>query len=377
MDDAGLAAHLAALGLAPAAADLYLRLLAEDGRDGGEGDGGGSGGGGDGADGPASGSTDGSPDGFVDAADSGAAAALVDAGLAAGPPDGCGPLVPVPPDGALELLAGRRALRLAEARAAVTGAYERYRRRTPAVPCAVAAEEATGAEAERRIGEALAGARQEVLCFDPPPYPPSGAGGGGADGGGAGGAGGTAAVTALLRRGVRHRVVYTRAALARPGYLTDRVQPRVDAGEEARVLAELPVGLTIVDDRVAFVGQPPPACADARGGVHVVLVVRPGALLTALRALFGLLWERALPLQPPGPARSAAAPPASGGAYRPGPAERRILAMLVAGVPDSQIIRELGVSRRTFFRRMERLMTHTGATSRFQLALHAQRRGWL
>jgi hypothetical protein len=51
--------------------------------------------------------------------------------------------------------------------------------------------------------------------------------------------------------------------------------------------------------------------------------------------------------------------------------------MLVAGAPGSRIIREPGVSRRTFFRRMELLMAQAGAGSRFRPALQAQRRGRL
>jgi len=35
------------------------------------------------------------------------------------------------------------------------------------------------------------------------------------------------------------------------------------------------------------------------------------------------------------------------------------------------------VSRRTFFRHLEKLMTSAGATSRFQLALYASHNGWL
>jgi DNA-binding CsgD family transcriptional regulator len=37
----------------------------------------------------------------------------------------------------------------------------------------------------------------------------------------------------------------------------------------------------------------------------------------------------------------------------------------------------LGISRRTFFRYLERLMNRTGASTRFQLALHAARENWL
>ncbi|MFP8884655.1 MULTISPECIES: helix-turn-helix transcriptional regulator [Streptomyces] len=267
--------------------------------------------------------------------------------------DPVGGLVPVPPASALELLSRRETLRLEEARLAVARAYERYRRRTPSAVGGSVAEEVTGGDIERVLGEALGGARREVLRFDSPPYfwdTERGA----------------KEEVGQLRRGVRYRVVYTRESLARPGYLTENVQPCVDAGEEARVVSGLPVKLMVVDDRVGFVSM---SIADVDVS-RSMLVVRPSALLAALRALFEAYWDRALPVHPDS---GAAAP----GGARPGPAERRILAMLVAGVPDSQIIRELGVSRRTFFRRMELLMAQAGAGSRFQLALQAQRRGWL
>ncbi|UGY92007.1 LuxR family transcriptional regulator [Streptomyces gobiensis] len=325
-----LAGHLAALGLDADAVELYLRLL--DGT-------------GDVCDMRALSS------GLSSGLSSEVVRKLTALGLAVEGDEH--PLLPVPPGAALELLTRRAALRLEEARAAVTGAYERYRRRSPAAAGGVVAEEVTGEDIERRLGEALAEAREEVLRFDSPPYFWDSERG-------------AAAEVAMLKRGVRHRAVYARASLAHPGHLTSNIQPCVDAGEQARVLPELPVKLTIIDDRIGFV-----TLSIAEVDVNrSLLVVRPSGLLTALRALFEACWDRALPIQ-------AATGTSGPSGARPGPAERRILAMLVAGVPDSQIIRELGISRRTFFRRMELLMAQAGAGSRFQLALQAQRRGWL
>ncbi|MBU7598416.1 LuxR family transcriptional regulator [Streptomyces sp. P38-E01] len=321
---AELAGHLLALGVDPDAVGLYRRLLSGAPLNLGE------------ADGP-----------VVDR--------LIELGLAVDNPDGPHqPLLPVPPGAALDLLTRRAALRLEEASAAVAGAYESWRRRVPAPGGGVVAEEVTGADIEKRLGEATAGARNEVLRFDTPPYFWDSARGADTE-------------IAMLRRGIAHRAVYARASLAHPGHLTTNIQPCIDAGEQARVLPELPVKLTIIDDRIGFLGLSL-ADVDISGSL---LVVRPSGLLTALRALFEACWERALPIQATGVVVTTAP------GARPGPTERRILAMLVAGVPDSQIIRELGVSRRTFFRRMELLMAQAGAASRFQLALQAQRRGWL
>jgi DNA-binding CsgD family transcriptional regulator len=98
-----------------------------------------------------------------------------------------------------------------------------------------------------------------------------------------------------------------------------------------------------------------------------LLIIRPSSLLTALIGMFELCWRNALPLH------------ASVGAEddRLEPIERRLLALLATGAADDTIARTLGISRRTFFRYLERLMSRTGAATRFQLALHAARQSWL
>ncbi|MFD5423824.1 hypothetical protein ACFWJT_38140, partial [Streptomyces sp. NPDC127069] len=74
------------------------------------------------------------------------------------------------------------------------------------------------------------------------------------------------------------------------------------------------------------------------------------------------------PRPPPPP------PPPRGG---PPPPHRRLLRLLAGGAGDEVIARELGISRRTFFRRLQILMARLGAENRFQMALQAQRNGWL
>ncbi|MFF2328143.1 MULTISPECIES: LuxR C-terminal-related transcriptional regulator [unclassified Streptomyces] len=280
---------------------------------------------------------------------------LIDSGLAAEAPaawsDSPAPvLFPLPPTAALELLTRRQEMRLEEARSGIAMAFDRHRRSMPPGPNDGIVEVVDGdAAIERRLEELRNSAEHETRMFDSPPYFRDTARA-------------TRTATDLLARGVRHRVVYSQAALTHPGKLDGNILPCVEAGEEARVLPALPVKLTLIDDQAALVSLPI-ATVDVN---HVLLVVRPGALLAALSELFALAWDTALPLHG-----------GQGAAQRLSPTERRILAMLAAGVPDAQIIRRLGISRRTFFRRMEILMAQTGATSRFQLALHAIRRGWL
>ncbi|MGV9897775.1 helix-turn-helix domain-containing protein, partial [Streptomyces tendae] len=72
--------------------------------------------------------------------------------------------------------------------------------------------------------------------------------------------------------------------------------------------------------------------------------------------------------------------PLHGVAARPAglpPADRRLLRLLAGGATDEVAARELGISRRTLFRRLQVLMARLGAANRFQLALQAQRAGWL
>jgi DNA-binding NarL/FixJ family response regulator len=57
--------------------------------------------------------------------------------------------------------------------------------------------------------------------------------------------------------------------------------------------------------------------------------------------------------------------------------ELRILTLLTAGLPDDVIARELGISERTYQRRVRAMMERVNAQTRFQLARQAARRGWL
>ena len=57
--------------------------------------------------------------------------------------------------------------------------------------------------------------------------------------------------------------------------------------------------------------------------------------------------------------------------------ERLILTLLAAGVPDATVARRVGVSQRTFDRRVRSVMDRLNAQTRFQAGVLAARRGWL
>jgi DNA-binding NarL/FixJ family response regulator len=57
--------------------------------------------------------------------------------------------------------------------------------------------------------------------------------------------------------------------------------------------------------------------------------------------------------------------------------DRAVLSLLVAGLTDNAVGARLGMSRRTVARRVQRLMSETGAHSRLQLGWWARERNWL
>ncbi|MQS98773.1 LuxR family transcriptional regulator [Streptomyces jumonjinensis] len=274
--------------------------------------------------------------------------ALVDAGLASAAEESGDMVAPVPPTAGLEILARHRAAEVEESRLAVGGAFESFRRQRLAAYTDDLVEVVTGDTIGPRIRQAWASAREQIRQFESPPYFPL--------------PGATDDALATLARGVTQRVVYSRESLEHPGHLREVIEPCVKAGEQARVLPSVPVKLVIIDEAYALV-----SLSIKEADVHnSMLVVQPCGLLSALMALFEQSWRNALPF----PGRTT----------RPGglpSADRRLLWLLAGGASDDVIAREMGISRRTLFRRLQILMARSGATNRFQLALQAQRNGWL
>ncbi|GAA4527625.1 helix-turn-helix domain-containing protein [Amycolatopsis samaneae] len=274
-------------------------------------------------------------------------AVLVEHGLA-GPAEGDEKsVVALPPELALAALVRRREADLARARIAVTHAFDRRRRSPGADRAGQFVEVIGGPAAAERVRRLERSARTEVRGLDSPPYY--------AD------ADANEVELENLARGVRYRAVYGRLALERPEYLAENVLPCGKAGEQARILPEVPVKLLLVDDDYAVVS---PASGADRSSV---LLIRPCGLLDALIGLFDMCWRAALPL--------GIAADAPGSSARP--SERRLLGLLAAGLTDDQAARAMGVSRRTLFRYLENLMRRTGSANRFQLALHAIRNAWI
>ncbi|MER7246583.1 helix-turn-helix domain-containing protein [Kribbella sp. NPDC000426] len=168
-----------------------------------------------------------------------------------------------------------------------------------------------------------------------------------------------------LSRGVRYRAIYERALIETPGEL-DSIAEGVSWGEEARVLPTLPVRIAIVDRSTAIC---PLVRDDESIGEPSAAIINRGQLLDALLALFESYWELATPVR----LQSDEAEPTEG----LDDSERLLLSLLVAGVPDKSIANQLGISRRTVQRRLDRLMALAGVDTRTGLAFQAAKRDWL
>jgi hypothetical protein len=161
-------------------------------------------------------------------------------------------------------------------------------------------------------------------------------------------------VARAVESGRRSRAVYPlRAHHEAP----EALKVRVEAGEEVRLIDDLPTRLMIIGTTHAIVPEPLGFADSPR------LLVRQGALVAALTLLFELYWEKAVPVSElTGPRNT----------------ERTfLLRQLHAGVKDEQISRTMGISLRTVRRRIAELMIELGADTRFQAGAEAARRGWL
>ncbi|MER5641987.1 LuxR C-terminal-related transcriptional regulator [Kitasatospora sp. NPDC002227] len=243
----------------------------------------------------------------------------------------------VPPDVALEELLLRREVELRRARGRITELMRTYRRSRPGAQAGELVEVISGLDSIAELWRTLQlGVRERLRVLDKPPYvrrfdPET--------------------ELAVLRRGVTMHVVYESRALREPERLAE-IRAFAQAGEQARVLPELPLKLALVDDRCALL----PVSAGSE--LQSVLLVRPSSLLDALVGLFELYWSHAMRLP---------------GATPEGDRHRQLLTLLAAGLTDESIARQMGVSARTVQRWVREMMDRFGARTRFQAGIQAAR----
>ncbi|MFF7363599.1 helix-turn-helix domain-containing protein [Streptomyces sp. NPDC008125] len=163
-------------------------------------------------------------------------------------------------------------------------------------------------------------------------------------------------VTALSRD-VRVRAVIDQGFLGEEGAAVHVAQSLAD-GVHVRTVAEVPYKLILCDRAVAML---PLRGRDA--GVDPAVVLR-GGLAHVARELFDQVWERARPY--------GELPHADIDTV-----DAHILRLLFAGLTDTAVAGQLGMSVRTVQRRLQALMTRADATTRLQLGWHARDRGWV
>lgn len=258
------------------------------------------------------------------------------------------------PDVAVEALISRRQGDLERCRLHGLQLLEQFQGTRQERKPAELIEVVSGREAlGQRFVQLQQSAREEMLILDKPPYAtlPTEQ---------------NEAELELLRRGVDCRAIYDADGLSIEGRLP-LIEELMEAGESARVLRGVPMKLAIADRRVAIV----PLSLQPWGMAEGAILVHASALLDSLAMVFDLLWQRATPIESVGAGQDLDEE------SEPSEDDRRMLTLLVAGVTDETIARQLGLSVRTVRRRVHNLMDLLAAGNRFQLGAQAVRRGWV
>ncbi|ALC19929.1 helix-turn-helix domain-containing protein [Streptomyces pristinaespiralis] len=164
-------------------------------------------------------------------------------------------------------------------------------------------------------------------------------------------------------RGVAYRVVLEREVLTKPDGITE-LSAALSRDEQVRVVDRVPTKLVIADRSLAMVPL------TGRGAEPAALVVHASGLLESLMGLFEAVWREALPLRlgARGIEEELCGPDAT---------DLEILSLLLAGMTDASVAKQLDLGLRTVQRRVKGLMELTGVTTRLQLGWHAYAKGWV
>ncbi|WP_240138314.1 helix-turn-helix domain-containing protein [Streptomyces sp. MUM 178J] len=166
-------------------------------------------------------------------------------------------------------------------------------------------------------------------------------------------------------RGAPYRVVVERRVLSLPGG-TAGVSAALGGDAQVRAVERVPAELVIADRGPAMVPL------TGRGAEPAALVVHASGLLESLSGLFEAVWREALPLR-----LGAHGMPEEGRVPGPDAVDLEILSLLLAGLTDASVAKQLDLGLRTVQRRVKGLMELAGVTTRLQLGWHAYRRGWV
>ncbi|MFF2779141.1 helix-turn-helix transcriptional regulator [Streptomyces sp. NPDC058052] len=170
---------------------------------------------------------------------------------------------------------------------------------------------------------------------------------------------------AAVARGVAYRVVLEREALALPGQLTE-LTLGLGRRQEVRLTEKVPTKLVVADRALAMVPL------GERGSEPSALVIHASGALDLLMDVFERVWRNALPLRLGRGGELIENEPAG-----PDATDLRILALLLVGMTDASIGKQLRLGLRTVKRRVRGLMDLAGASTRIQLGWCAYERGWI
>ncbi|MFE6619039.1 helix-turn-helix domain-containing protein [Streptomyces sp. NPDC008086] len=165
-------------------------------------------------------------------------------------------------------------------------------------------------------------------------------------------------------RGVRYRAVLERSVLDQPDGVTE-LSAALGREEQVRVVDQVPTKLVIADRTIALVPLTSHTAEPA------ALVVHASGLLELLSGLFESVWREALPI------RLGTSGVAEEQPDGPDDTDLEVLSLLLAGLTDASVAKQLDLGLRTVQRRVKRLMELTGVTTRLQLGWHAYERGWV
>ncbi|MFD4947415.1 helix-turn-helix domain-containing protein [Streptomyces sp. NPDC058409] len=165
-------------------------------------------------------------------------------------------------------------------------------------------------------------------------------------------------------RGVSFRVVVEREVLALPSGITE-LSAALSRDEQCRVVDRVPTKLVIADTALAMVPL------TGRGAEPAALVVHASGLLESLMGLFEAVWRDAMPL------RLGESDRLEEESTGPDATDLEILSLLLAGLTDASVAKQLELGLRTVQRRVKGLMELTGVSTRLQLGWHAYERGWV
>ncbi|MFJ8751820.1 helix-turn-helix domain-containing protein [Streptomyces sp. NPDC102441] len=165
-------------------------------------------------------------------------------------------------------------------------------------------------------------------------------------------------------RGVSYRVVVERDVLSLPSGIVE-LSAALGRDEQCRVVDRVPTKLVVADAALAMVPL------TGRGAEPAALVIHASGLLESLMGLFEAVWRDAMPLRLGGNGISEENGPGAD------PTDLEILSLLLAGLTDASVAKQLDLGLRTVQRRVKGLMELTGVTTRLQLGWHAYERGWV